>query len=72
MSKRDLVNRAIRECLQRCYASNNILATIEDYMGELRSTSRLAEGDVRAVERGVREVLYAILKDAPDRREKNE
>jgi len=63
MFNRDKVNWAIRECLQRCYYSSNILATIEDFIVQLRRRKLWNDSDLRAVEHGVRKVLYGILKE---------
>lgn len=58
------VNQAIRDCVRRCDRTHHILARIEEILLSLRASEGWREGELRAVETGVRRVLYGILDGA--------
>ena len=55
------INRAIRDCLDRCYASENPLSIVADYVARLRSDPQWNGSDVDQVEVAVRHILKAVV-----------
>jgi hypothetical protein len=58
------VNQAIRDCVRRCDRTHHILARIEEFLLSLKASRGWREAELRAVETGVRRVLYGILDGA--------
>ena len=55
------INRAIRDCLDQCYASENPLSTVADFIGRLRNDPQWNDSDVDQVEETVRHILKAVV-----------
>ena len=57
----NFINRAIRDCLDQCYASENPLSTVADFIGRLRNDPQWDDIDVDQVEGTVRHILKAVV-----------
>lgn len=56
----DKINRAIRECLQRCYGSDDTIATVAGFVGELQDSIGWTVEEIHAVELPVLRMLGII------------
>lgn len=68
------INRAIQDCLDRCYSAENPLVAMADCVTELRAQSGWTESEVLQVETTSRRMLKAMLDssgDNPDSGEDN-
>jgi hypothetical protein len=54
------LNGAVRECLERCYASRDWLASLADYGERLRADG-WPQPDIEDVEMAVQQILAAVL-----------
>jgi hypothetical protein len=63
MSKVDQseLNQAVQRCLTRCYADNEVLATLAVFLQELRHLEGWLESDIHDVEVAVLKVLNRIV-----------
>ena len=57
----DLINDAVNRCLKRCYTSSNPLATLVQFIGELRADDQWLADDIDRVETNARRILLAVL-----------
>ena len=55
------INEAIRACLERCYGDKTPLASIADFIGELREDPTWREAEVEEVESTVLRMLSLIV-----------
>jgi len=63
------INHSVHRCLERCYASTEVLATLAAFLEELRENDYWSEREIHEVELAVLKVLHRIAEDpdcAPD------
>jgi hypothetical protein len=61
MTDANRINAAIRECLDKCYASQTPLPCLAEYVDLLRADPTWREADVLEVEVAVRQMLKGIV-----------
>jgi hypothetical protein len=66
MADSDRINAAIRECLDRCYASQTPIPCLAEYVALLGSDPEWSPAEVSEVENGVRQMLRRIMLDPED------
>jgi hypothetical protein len=60
------INRAIQDCLNRCYSAENPLVAMADCVESLKKNSDWSEAEVLQVETTSRRMLKAMLDPAGD------
>jgi|GEM_PF-3125950 len=60
------INAAIRDCLDRCYASQVPFATWSAYINRLWADTSWNKADVEQVHRATRRILKALVTDEGD------
>lgn len=56
-----IVNSVVQDCLTRVYGREAILARIEEFLENLRANGACSEVELKAVDAGVRHILYGIV-----------
>lgn len=57
----DKINCAIRACIRQCFGSNAILASVADFLDDLRQQPGWTEAEILVVETGVRRMLIGLV-----------
>ena len=61
----DKINHAIRDCLTRCYRSDDIVHEMASFLDDLKKTGSWTTDEMLTVEFAVLELLHSVLED-PD------